>query len=54
MSKYCSRCKQEKENSEFGKSKNEPDGLARWCKQCRKDQYQETRELKLEYQKNVS
>lgn len=33
--KYCSKCKTEKEVSEFGKKQSQPDGLSRWCKDCK-------------------
>lgn len=49
--KRCSKCGFEKIEKEFGKSKNEKDGLARHCKKCRKDQYELTKEKKLKYQK---
>ena len=34
--KRCSRCKIEKELSEFHKKKGTKDGLQYWCKECRK------------------
>ena len=35
--KQCGRCKQFKPHSEFYKNKSTKDGLARWCKQCKKE-----------------
>jgi hypothetical protein len=35
--KLCSRCKQFKPHSDFYKNKSTKDGLARWCKQCKKE-----------------
>jgi hypothetical protein len=34
MSKVCSKCKEEKENSCFAKNKNRRDGLQTFCKEC--------------------
>lgn len=34
MSKKCSKCKDVKESSEFGKKKCSKDGLSCWCKNC--------------------
>lgn len=52
MLKYCSYNDHYVDDINFGKSKNELDGLARHCKDCRRKQYEETKEKKLEYQKN--
>ena len=35
--KQCTRCKQMKDLSEFYKNKSTRDGLARWCKECKKE-----------------
>jgi len=35
--KQCGRCKQFKPHSDFYKNKSTKDGLARWCKQCKKE-----------------
>jgi hypothetical protein len=35
--KQCGKCKQFKPHSEFYKNKSTKDGLARWCKQCKKE-----------------
>jgi hypothetical protein len=35
--KQCGKCKQLKPLSEFYKNKSTKDGLARWCKQCKKE-----------------
>lgn len=32
--KICKRCQKEKPTSEYGMSKNSPDGLQSWCKEC--------------------
>jgi len=32
--KYCLRCDETKEASEFGKQSNTKDGLRGWCKKC--------------------
>jgi len=34
MLKKCSKCKAEKDESEFGKNKTRPDGKQIWCKGC--------------------
>lgn len=34
MLKKCSKCKSEKDESEFGKNKTRPDGKQIWCKGC--------------------
>ena len=36
MSKVCSKCKQEKDESEFYRNRRTPDGLDYYCKECRK------------------
>lgn len=35
--KQCGKCKQFKPHSDFYKNKSTKDGLARWCKQCKKE-----------------
>jgi hypothetical protein len=35
--KQCGKCRQFKPHSEFYKNKSTKDGLARWCKQCKKE-----------------
>lgn len=35
--KLCGRCKQLKPHSDFYRNKSTKDGLARWCKQCKKE-----------------
>jgi len=35
--KQCGKCKQFKPHNEFYKNKSTKDGLARWCKQCKKE-----------------
>jgi len=37
MMKICSRCKKEKDYSEFHKSKSEKDGLSYRCKECQRE-----------------
>jgi len=38
VSKICSKCKVEKDESEFYSNKRTPDGLDYYCKECRKSQ----------------
>lgn len=51
--KVCTRCKIEKNESEFSKDKGKIDGLSCWCKNCQKD-YNEARKekRKLYYEQN--
>ena len=35
--KQCGKCKELKSHSDFHKNKSTKDGLARWCKQCKKE-----------------
>ena len=35
--KFCIRCKREKDINEFNHDKNNKDGLTRWCKQCQSE-----------------
>ena len=46
--KFCSRCKFDKDEDQFGKNRSEPDGLQEYCKVCRKtlnhDQYYKHRD----------
>ena len=32
VTKYCGRCKQDKDVAEFGRNRRRPDGLAEYCK----------------------
>lgn len=58
--KICSKCKLEKEELEFSKSKKSKDGLQFWCKDCRREyqkEYRETEKYKerhKEYQKKYA
>jgi len=48
--RICTKCKKEKDESQFGKSSRSKDGLTYWCADCRKkatDYYQEHRERTL-------
>ncbi len=36
MKKYCKKCKNKKDVSEFGKNKSNKDGLSDRCKECEK------------------
>ena len=48
--KVCSKCKIEKDESEFNKNKSTKSGLSRYCKECRKiNKYKEHQK---EYQKS--
>ncbi|MBI2449695.1 hypothetical protein HYV49_05355 [Candidatus Pacearchaeota archaeon] len=49
--KICSKCKIEKNFSEFYKNKNKKDGLRSQCKDCQKQYHKEHREEKKEYMK---
>lgn len=51
ITKICGRCKKSKNTDEFGKSKSEKDGFARTCKDCRREEYQNNKDHKMEYQK---
>jgi hypothetical protein len=42
--KVCPRCKEQKPVADFGKHRNNKDGLQNWCKACKKQQYEATRE----------
>lgn len=44
MIKYCPRCKQNKEDSEFSQRKERYDGLAPFCKECMMVYYKKYRE----------
>lgn len=44
--KTCSRCRETKPLSEFGKDKNRPDGHNTWCKPCRRTYRQTVRKKK--------
>lgn len=51
--KICTRCNIEKSLSEFSKDKHKNDGLSCWCKECRKEYYQDhIEEIKEYYQNN--
>lgn len=60
MSKICSKCKTERESSEFSKAQSQKDGLQCWCKECKgKEQrgYRQTergKEARRKYQKSES
>lgn len=53
--KFCTRCKSNKELTEFGKNRRTKDGLSVWCKPCCSEhgklQYAKSKERVLEYQK---
>jgi hypothetical protein len=49
--KTCTKCKIEKEETKFSKDKSRKDGLACWCKECRKQYSQENEEKIREHQK---
>lgn len=50
--KYCSKCKEDKEINEF-KTTRRPNDLTQHCEQCRKEEYQRTRERHLAHRKKV-
>lgn len=56
MSKVCSKCKSEKDESEFGKDATRKDGLHYWCKECVRKQgrkyYLDNRETILAHMSN--
>lgn len=56
--KRCSRCKEIKPKSEFGKNRNKKDGLSSYCKKCnskyRKEWTKNNPEYRKEYYKNNS
>lgn len=55
VTKKCSKCKEVKPVTEFYKNRNNPDGLMRWCKSCRK-KYEKTpiqRGKRLELKKQI-
>ena len=49
--KICSKCKKEKELSEFPKNKSSGDGYGHHCKQCQKERYYENRDKILKQKK---
>jgi hypothetical protein len=53
--KVCSKCKEEKDESEFCKDIHNKDGLHGHCKNCKaeyqKEYYKNTKEIRVEYQK---
>jgi Recombination endonuclease VII len=49
--KTCTKCKCEKDLSEFNKNKSEKDGLQKWCKSCRTEYNYSKRDYQSEYQK---
>jgi len=51
--KKCSRCQQEKDNSEFAYQKDALDGLSRWCRNCKKGYYAEKRISPAKKRKNL-
>lgn len=56
--KTCSKCKQEKELSEFYKNKNRKDGYNTFCKECQKEYSKNNKNVyknnNIQYQKNKS
>ena len=50
--KKCSKCKIEREISDFGKTKSTKDGLSCQCKLCSKDYYEKNKELIKDRSKN--
>ena len=57
--RYCSKCKIEKEKSEFNKDKSNKDGLCVWCRECRnkylrnyKKKYVQTETYKIQARKD--
>jgi hypothetical protein len=53
MTKICSKCKIEKDESEFSKSKDKKDGLYCNCKKCIKEHYINNKNKILEKKKNI-
>lgn len=51
--KTCSRCQQELSFDSFGNNKQSPDGLAYYCRLCRREQYLVRRERALEEAKST-
>lgn len=49
--KVCTKCKIEKELSEFHKRKSSKDGLRSWCKECRRQYNKENKEAIAEHKK---
>jgi hypothetical protein len=49
--KTCSKCKEQKPHSEFGKNKSTKDGLCYCCKKCRNQSYKENIEKERQRQK---
>jgi len=56
--KKCSKCKADKEFSEFAKASNRPDGLQCWCRMCSNEAMRVNRleniETRREYDRNYS
>jgi len=44
--KLCSKCKKQKDESEFGKHRKSKDGLGCWCKECVRANARERYEIK--------
>ena len=47
--KQCTKCKEWKEISEFVRNNKSKDGLSWWCKQCKKEHNEKTKDKILEY-----
>jgi len=47
--KQCTKCKEFKSKKEFCKNKKTKDGLHPWCKECKKQYYEENKEQKKQY-----
>lgn len=51
--KFCKRCQQEKPCIDFGKDKNQIDGLTIWCKLCRNEYQRQWRDSNLEHAREI-
>lgn len=51
MLKTCTKCKIEKDSSEFSKDKGKRDGLSCWCKSCQKTDKEKNKLRNQQYQK---
>ena len=52
--KICTKCKRELPVEAFAKHNSTKDGLQFWCKECKRQRYQETREHTLKHQKEYA